>query len=109
MEEPRDDMPEITTGNGIDRDLAATTNDRLKKAVWEIRILNATMGSEVVQQLRKTVASEEETKKSLDNLTSTIKSLDEKNGRLQDKILLLTGATVFLALVQIVVAVWPRH
>ena len=31
------DLDDIKTGNGIDRDLAATTNDRLKKTVIELR------------------------------------------------------------------------
>lgn len=29
------DFPEIKTGNGVDRDLAATANDRLKKVAIE--------------------------------------------------------------------------
>lgn len=32
-------MPEIKTGNGIDRDFAATANDRMKKTVLELRNL----------------------------------------------------------------------
>ena len=35
------DFPEIKTGNGIDRDLAATANDRIKKAAIEINSLAA--------------------------------------------------------------------
>lgn len=37
------DFPEIKTGNGIDRDLAATANDRIKKAVIEINKLTKTI------------------------------------------------------------------
>lgn len=37
------DFPEIKTGNGIDRDLAATANDRIKKAVIEINKLTETI------------------------------------------------------------------
>lgn len=40
-----DDLLEIKTGNGTDRDLAATTNDRLKKAVIELRDLNTVIGT----------------------------------------------------------------
>ncbi len=101
-----DDMPEIRTGNGIDRDYAATSNDRLKKSVWEMRILNATMG-EVVQQQRATTAAEGETKASLVNLTATIKNLDAKNGKLQLVIVALTVATVALAIIQVWVAMHP--
>lgn len=32
-----DDFPEIKTGNGIDRDFAATANDRMKKTVIELK------------------------------------------------------------------------
>jgi len=129
-----DDLPEIKTGNGVDRDLAATTNDRLKKNVWEMRILNSTM-SEVVSQLKtnnkseqetilelrdlnailsavleqqkETTIASEKTTTALDNLTSTIKKLDKKNGRLQWMIIALTVATVGLAYVQVWVAFHP--
>ena len=37
------DFPEIITGNGIDRDLAATANDRIKKAVIEVNKLTTTI------------------------------------------------------------------
>lgn len=36
-------FPEIKTGNGIDRDLAATTNDRLKKVAIEVNKLTETI------------------------------------------------------------------
>ena len=40
-----DDFPEIKTGNGYTADLSATTNDRLKKTVSELRSLNSTLNS----------------------------------------------------------------
>ncbi len=58
------DFPDIKTGNGIDRDLAATANDRIKKAV---------IG---VNSLKSAVAS----------LEKTIVNLDEKNETLQKRI-----------------------
>lgn len=39
------DFPNIQTGNGIDRDLAATANDRIKKAVIEINSLKGAVAS----------------------------------------------------------------
>ncbi|MDE1924685.1 MAG: hypothetical protein KGH79_00695 [Patescibacteria group bacterium] len=39
------DLQEIKTGNGVDRDLAATGNDRLKKAVIELRDLKQVIGT----------------------------------------------------------------
>ncbi len=74
------DFPEIKTGNGVDRDLAATANDRIKKAVIEIN------------SLRSAVAS----------LEKTIVNLDEKNGKLQNRIFWLTVVGVALAATQIV-------
>ena len=38
-----DDFPEIKTGNGKDRDLYATANDRLKKVAIRIDLLKETM------------------------------------------------------------------
>lgn len=74
------DFPEIKTGNGIDRDLAATANDRIKKAVIEINIL------------RSAVAS----------LEKTIVNLDDKNEKLQKRIFWLTVVGVTLATTQLV-------
>jgi len=48
------DFPEIKTGNGIDRDLAATTNDRLKKAVIEIDSLSKNIGDFNEQSSKQT-------------------------------------------------------
>jgi len=39
------DFPDIETGNGIDRNLAATANDRIKKAVIEINGLKSAVAS----------------------------------------------------------------
>lgn len=74
------DFPEIKTGNGVDRDLAATANDRIKKAVIE------------TNSLKSAVAS----------LEKTIVNLDEKNGKLQSRIFWLTVVGVALAATQIV-------
>ena len=73
-------FPEIKTGNGIDRDLAATANDRIKKAVIEINGL----------------------KSSITSLEKTIVNLDSKNGKLQKRIFWLTVVGVALATTQIV-------
>lgn len=78
-----DEFPEIKTGNGIDRDLAATTNDRLKKNILELRSL----------------------KDAIAKLEKTIVGLDDKNGKLQTRIFWLTIVAVVLAGVQIVEAI----
>jgi len=68
-----DDMPTIDTGNGYQNNLIATTNDRLKKTVVELRKLQA-----------------------------TIIDLDLKNGKLQGKVFYLTIIAVILSLLQLV-------
>ena len=50
------DFPDIKTGNGIDRDLAATTNDRLKKTVLELRSLKDAIASFIPFMGAKTVS-----------------------------------------------------
>lgn len=73
------DFPEIKTGNGIDRDLAATANDRIKKAVIEINTLKTAVSS----------------------LEKTIVNLDGKNEKLQKRIFWLTVVGVALAATQV--------
>lgn len=74
------DFQNISTGNGFDRDLLATANDRIKKAVIEIN------------SLKSTVASFEK----------TIVNLDGKNEKLQERIFGLTVVGVALAATQLV-------
>lgn len=78
------DFPNIQTGNGVDRDLAATANDRIKKAVIEIN------------RLKDAVIS----------LEKTIVNLDGKNEKLQKRIFWLTIVGVALAATQIVQVVY---
>lgn len=73
-------FPEIKTGNGVDRDLAATANDRIKKAVIEINGL----------------------KSAITSLEKTIVNLDGKNEKLQKRIFWLTVVGVALAATQII-------
>ena len=74
------DFSNIQTGNGIDRDLAATANDRIKKAVIEINNLKGAVAS----------------------LEKTIVNLDDKNEKLQKWIFWLTVVGVALAATQII-------
>lgn len=78
------DFKEIKTGNGIDRDLAATANDRIKKAVIEV-----------------------------DKLTSTIETFNKQSARQTDKLVKLTwwivGLTIVMVIgliIQIILALW---
>ncbi len=74
------DFPDIKTGNGIDRDLAATANDRIKKAVIELRTLKDAIAS----------------------LEKTIVNLDGKNEKLQKRIFWLTVVGLIFTATQIV-------
>ena len=74
------DFPEIKTGNGIDRDLAATANDRIKKAVIELRSL----------------------KDAIVSLEKMIVNLDGKNEKLQRRIFWLTVIGLIFTATQIV-------
>lgn len=78
------DFPDIKTGNGVDRDLAATTNDRIKKAVIEISGLKSAIAS----------------------LEKTIVNIDGKNEKLQKQIFWLTVVGVALAATQIIQVIY---
>ncbi len=67
------DFSEIETGNGIDRNLAATANDRIKKAVIEVN-----------------------------ELTTTIKKFNEQSSKQTDKLVKLTWWIVGLTIVMVV-------
>jgi hypothetical protein len=80
-----DDLGPVSTGNGYQNDLIATTGERLKKTVIELRKLQDNLVEQVISL-----------KKSVDRLEKTTRQLDEKNGILQSKFFWLTLiATVF--------------
>jgi ElaB/YqjD/DUF883 family membrane-anchored ribosome-binding protein len=64
---------EIKTGNGIDRDLAATANDRIKKAVIEVS-----------------------------KLTTTIETFNKQSSKQTDKLVKLTWWIVGLTIVMVI-------
>lgn len=75
---------EIKTGNGIDRDLAATANDRIKKAVIAVN-----------------------------KLTTTIETFNEQSSKQTERLVKLTRRIVGLTIVmvvglviQIILALW---
>lgn len=83
------------TGNGT---AYAQNNNIIAASLWNVQELR-----NLQKTTEKEIETQKETKQSLDNLKSTIEKLDEKNGKLQGKILWLTGATVLLAVVQVVI------
>ena len=97
------DLEDVETGNGFQNNLIATTSDRLKKTVTELRKFQDTM-EELLGNL----------KESIDGLEKTTRQLDEKNGKLQSKVFWLTLiATVFTVaqIVQVVdiICVWVKY
>lgn len=77
------DFPKIGTGNGFFADLGAVTNNRLEL---------------MVEQIEKLIVA-------IAQLEHTIVVLDEKNGKLQNKIFWLTIIGVVLATLQIIQAI----
>lgn len=75
-----DYFAEIKTGNGIDRDLAATSNDRIKKAVLELDNLKSAIFS----------------------LEKTMVGIDKENSKLQKKIFWLSIIGVIFTGTQII-------
>lgn len=73
-------FPKITTGNGFQNDLIATTNNRIELAVVEICKL----------------------KNSISQLENTIVTLDNKNEKLQKRILWLTVVAALFTVVQVI-------
>ena len=82
---PEDDFPEINTGNGYSANLAATTNDRLKKTVVELRGLNSAI-SKLDTDLKSFSTSSDKWSKKLVYLTWVLIVFT----------IILVGLTVFL-------------
>src|SRR5882724_1033023 len=85
MTQDDDEFAEIKTGNGIDRDLAATGNDRQKKNIIEIRGLKGAIGTLNENLVRFTDSSDRYSKK-LIYLTWALVALT----------IILVGLTVFM-------------
>ena len=86
-----DDLEKVSTGNGFQNDLIATTGDRIKKTVIELRKFQDTMTSQLSQL-----------KTAITGLEKTTRQLDEKNGKLQSKFLLLTIIATIFTVAQVV-------
>jgi hypothetical protein len=75
-----EDFPEIKTGNGVDRDLAATANDRMKTTIIELRNL----GGEIK------------------NLKTDIKELGVSNSKDSRKVIILTAILLILTVALVI-------
>jgi hypothetical protein len=96
-----DDFPRISTGNGFQNDLIATTNDRIKKQVLvtrelheAIKVLNISIkefGSESASQTAKLI-----------ELTKSIKLFNKEATKQTDKLVNLTRWIVVFTVVLVV-------
>jgi archaellum component FlaC len=85
------DLNDVDTGNGFQNNLIATTGDRLKKTVIELRKLQDNFSGKISGL-----------KSSIDGLEKTTKQLDEKNGKLQSKFFWLTVIATIFTVAQVV-------
>lgn len=96
----RDQFRKVTTGNGIDRDLAATTNDRLEVTVIELQNLQKN-NTEQTKQLGKLLGSLDENilylQIDIKVLIKTITEANAKNDRMQLWFLIITVVGVIFA------------
>lgn len=87
----RGQFKKVTTGNGFQNDLIATTNDRLEMTVLAL------------QSLEKSLTSEsQQTRKAVNSLEATIKTANDKNDRMQRWFLLLAAIGTLLTATQLV-------
>ena|SRR5258706_6237446 len=91
MTENRDQFKKVTTGNGFQNDLIATTNDRLEMTVIALQKVEKALISNL-KFLREDIK----------DLNRTIKKANEKNDRTQNWFLLLTIVGTVLAATQLV-------
>lgn len=103
MTNDRDQFRKVDTGNGIDRDLAATTNDRLELTVIELQKLQEN-NTQQTKKLGSLLGSLEDVigdnliflQQDIRNLRNSIENANSTNNKLQKKFLLLSIiATIF--------------
>lgn len=90
----RNQFKKVTTGNGFQNDLIATTNDRLEMTVIALQKL----GKSLSEELKKTRGS-------INQLEATVKNANYKNDRLQRWFLVLAIIGTLLTATQLV-QVW---
>ena len=96
-----EDLQKIAqTGN---RTNYAQNGNIIAASLWNVQELR-----NLQKTTERQIKTQEDTKKSLENLTATIEKLDKKNGVLQQGIFWLTGALFLLGAIQIILAVLPH-
>ena len=101
MTDDRSQFRKVTTGNGFDRDLAATTNDRLEMTVIELQNLQKN-NSQQTKQLGSLLGSLDDSIQYLQGdvkiLIQTIREANVKNDKLQKWFLFFTIASTIFAI-----------
>lgn len=90
----KNQFKKVTTGNGFQNDLIATTNDRLEMAIVALQNLEASLSNELLL-----------TRDAIDQLEDTIKGANAKNDKLQKIFLIIAVVGTFLTATQLV-QVW---
>lgn len=97
----REQFQKVYTGNGIDRDLAATTNDRLELSVMELQNLqkNNTLQTNKLSKLLDNLDFNlMSLQLRIDSLVLSIKDANDKNDKLQRRFLFISiVGTIFAA------------
>lgn len=87
----RSQFKKVTTGNGFQNDLIATTNDRLEMTIIELQNLQHTITSQFMFL-----------QSDIKDLEETIKKANKENKSLQSKFLWLTFVATVFAILQVV-------
>ena len=104
----REQFQKINTGNGIDRDLAATTNDRLELTVIELQNLqknNTDQTGKLSELLESLDANLMFLQVDIKDLIRTITEANDKNDKLQRLFLVFTVIGVIFAASGIIQAI----
>lgn len=104
----RAQFKKVTTGNGYDRDLAATTNDRLELTVIELQNLqknNTEQTNKLSVLLERLDDSVAYLQADINRLISTITEANLKNDKMQKWFLFFTIAGTFFAVSGIIQAI----
>jgi len=94
MIDNKNQFKKVTTGNGFQNDLIATTNDRLEMTVVALQNLEASLSNELLLA-----------RDAIDQLEDTIKSANAKNDKLQKLFLIIAIVGTLLTATQLV-QVW---
>lgn len=91
MNKDKTQFKKITTGNGFQNDLIATTNDRLEMTIETLQGVERTLNTNLLLL-----------QQDIQDLNETITKANDKNDRLQKWFLFLAILAIFLTIAQII-------